>query len=125
MGDLNVNGESMPGRECFPGESAEYPNLLSIFRLHDAFRNAPCFDEKFKITVDVNNQLVQIFEDPQDRCDQRLDYLFYSHGNFFDLLPLRAEVKQFKVSPPITEDGASSEDLSDHYGLAVEFSLYR
>ncbi len=113
IGDFNVNGNS-----------SEYNNtLMPILGMKDSFRNAPCFDKKLKFTYLANNDLVHNFNYTKENL--LLDYVFYSHGKFFNVIPINAEVKPYKAPSPIIDGDESSEDLSDHYGLAVEFSLFR
>lgn len=114
------------------GECPEYfKDLLPAVGLRDAFRNAPlCLDtnldadKEHRITCDFReNALASFFENNGPDCNgQRLDYILYSHGNAFDVLPRAVKVKRYRA---IVEDGKPKTDLSDHYGLMVEFSIYR
>lgn len=118
MGDFNVIG----------GLHLSYYNdkFLPIMDLKDAFVNAPCYHEKqdkFRYTYHQQNDLVQIFDPPGS--NERLDYVLYSHAQAFTLLPLKAVVKRYRVSHPINKNGKLSNDLSDHYGVWVEFAVFR
>ncbi|MEZ4866097.1 MAG: endonuclease/exonuclease/phosphatase family protein [Caldilineaceae bacterium] len=76
-----------------------YRALLPNLGLRDAFLNTACFSH----------------------LKGRLDYIFYSHGNVFDVLPTYGDLASYSPDPPI--DGVS--DLSDHPRLVIVFSLYR
>lgn len=113
MGDFNVIGE---GGEYF---NTMLPNL----GLLDAFSNSPCSEKKPRFTYEAQNNLAAIFDN--NTQNQRLDYLFYSHGRAYDVLPSKVEVRKYQIAGPITENGKTSRDLSDHYGIAAELLLWR
>lgn len=117
LGDFNVISES--------GEY--YNSLLPLLGLRDAFANrAPCLDTtKHRATCDYNqNDLARHFDNTADDCnDKRLDYVLYSHGNAFDVLPAKLEVRRYQAET--SDQGKTVKDLSDHYGIAVELSLGR
>jgi hypothetical protein len=58
-----------------------------------------------------------------DCDDKRLDYVMYSHGKAFDVLPVRQVVRRFQAE--VHDGDKTMRDLSDHYGVAAEFSLWR
>lgn len=117
MGDLNVIGES-----------GEYFNhLLPLVGLRDAFKNLePCLDtSKHAATCDFRqNDLARGFDNTKFDCDnKRLDYVLYSHGKAFDVLPAKLTVRKYQNAT--TENGQTMRDLSDHYAIATELSLWR
>lgn len=117
MGDFNVISES-----------GEYNDrLLPFLGLRDAYRNLePCLDTiKHRATCNFHtNDLARLFDNTKFDCDnKRLDYVLYSHGNAFDVLPGKLVVKRYQAA--INSDGKSATDLSDHYGIAAEFLLWR
>jgi len=46
-----------------------------------------------------------------------------SHGSAFDALPVKLEVRRYQHET--SDHGKTMRDLSDHYGVAAEFSLWR
>ena len=122
IGDFNIVGDV----------TSEYHDvMMPTVELRDSFRHAPCFDDKAAANVDLqytarrDNELRQHFEGRSDLVNERLDYILYSHGTSFDVLPIKADVRRFRGPEPIRNNGDSSIDLSDHEGLVVEFSLFR
>ncbi len=137
MGDFNVDGESSEYQDSLRPS-------LDVRGLSDAVRHTPCFDATAHATYAARNDLVRIFEG--DEPSQRLDYVFYSSGAAFDFLPRRAAIREYTTTPPLCRDIVAltcaltpldarvhldglllhlSDDLSDHYGLMVEFDAYR
>ena len=130
MGDFNVIGANNVAGE--PDRREYLESLLGGVGLNDAYRNVPLCtaasrDANQRNTCDANrNKLAEFFQNNEADCQgQRLDYMLYSHGNAFDVLPMTVVVRQYQVSPAIIEAGAAAKDLSDHYGLMAEFSIYR
>ncbi len=117
MGDFNV----IAGSE-------DYNNsLLPQTGLRDMYPNlAPCPDtSQDQATCDFNrNDLARLFGNTEFDCNnQRLDYVLYSHGKAFDVLPVKLEVRRYQAE---TREGHKTMlDLSDHFGIAAELSLWR
>jgi len=117
MGDFNV----VAGSE-------DYNNsLLRHTGLRDMYPNLePCPDTSFdQATCDFNrNDLARFFDNTEFDCNnQRLDYMLYSHGKAFDVLPVKLEVRRYQAET--REGDKTMKDLSDHYGIAAELSLWR
>ena len=117
MGDLNIIGRS----------EDYYNSLLFQTKLFDVYPNiVPCPDISLdQATCDYKrNDLARHFDNKGFDCDdKRLDYVLYSHGKAFDVLPVRQTVRRYQAE--YQDDGETMRDLSDHYGVAVEFSLWR
>ncbi len=117
MGDLNV----------IAGSEDYFNSLLLHTGLRDIFSNlAPCPDISLdQATCDYKrNDLARHFDNTAFDCDnKRLDYVLYSHGKAFDVLPVKQEVRRYQAET--SDDGKTMRDLSDHYGVAAELSLWR
>jgi endonuclease/exonuclease/phosphatase family metal-dependent hydrolase len=117
MGDINIIGRS----------EDYYNSLLFQTKLFDIYPNlVPCPDISLdQATCDYNrNDLARHFDNTAFDCDnKRLDYVLYSHGKAFDVLPAKLEVRRYLH--PTSDEGKMMNDLSDHYGVAAEFSLWR
>lgn len=121
MGDLNIIGRS----------EDYYNSLLFQTKLFDIYPNlvpnlVPCLDISLdQGTCDYErNDLARHFDNTGPDCDdKRLDYVLYSHGKAFDVLPVKLEVRRYQAE--VHDDDKTMLDLSDHYGVAAEFSLWR
>jgi endonuclease/exonuclease/phosphatase family metal-dependent hydrolase len=117
MGDFNV----------IAGSGDYYDSLLRHTGLRDTYSNlAPCLDMLLHqmTCVHKQNDLARFFENTAFDCDdKRLDYVLYSHGTAFDALPVKLEVRRYQAET--SDNGKTMRDLSDHFGVAAEFSLWR
>lgn len=112
MGDLNVIGE-----DC------EYiQNLLPLTGLMDAQRNAPCFDPQDFTFNPETNDLISYFSDSTE--GERLDYVLYSRFGAHNMIPAEAVVREYKSPILLNDQGFSTYNLSDHYGLMVQFNIF-
>ena len=112
VGDFNVIG----------GTDEYFESLLPAMGFRDAARTAPCFDPGF-VTYDPFNELVQIF-DPEAQ-PELLDYVFYSHGTDFDVIPILLADRRYQAPSPIVVDDETASDLSDHYAIRTRFRFFR
>lgn len=121
VGDFNVPGETSQHwgyMRASMGGNAE---------TKDGFRNLPCSSQP-ACTSCASNQLHHYF-DPEG-TDTRLDYVLYagSLDGSVEIVPSRYERRVFQVPqifPPLSHDGLTTRDLSDHYGVFMEFELFR
>ena len=117
MGDFNV----------IAGSDDYYNSLLRHTGLRDTYSNlAPCLDMLLHQATCAHkqNDLARFFENTAFDCDdKRLDYVLYSHGTAFDALPVKLEVRRYQAETG--DNGKTMRDLSDHFGVAAEFSLWR
>jgi endonuclease/exonuclease/phosphatase family metal-dependent hydrolase len=117
MGDFNV----------IAGSDDYFNSLLRHTGLRDTYSNlAPCLDISLHQATCAHkqNDLARFFDNTAFDCDdKRLDYVLYSHGSAFDALPVKLEVRRYQAET--SDDGKTMRDLSDHYGVAAEFSLWR
>ncbi len=111
MGDFNVIGESCE----------YYDQMLAILSRTDAHRAAPCFAPDQYTYDPAQNDLIEVFADATQ--GERLDYVLFSGGAGQQMLPVHAEVKMYQSSPPISYEGDTAADLSDHFGLRVDFEV--
>ncbi len=120
MGDFNLPKDYSP----LSNHVSPYFAILDSLGVFDAF-SAGCCEEVCNAYTDVpDNELRKIFN-PDNEISQTIDYILYSNGIGFNMVPLSASVKKYKASSPISDGEKSSRDLSDHYGIVVEFSLTR
>ncbi|MBK7404397.1 MAG: endonuclease/exonuclease/phosphatase family protein [Phycisphaerales bacterium] len=119
MGDFNV-----------PGETAEhYVNMRSamvIPSLHDGGPNFRCSPDSFACTSCSTNELKQYFS---GSGDTRLDYILYapSLDGSVDIVPTALERREFQIpagKPDLCDNGWCIRDLSDHYGLFMQFDIH-
>jgi endonuclease/exonuclease/phosphatase family metal-dependent hydrolase len=121
MGDLNVVGDTT-------GDYAFLRDQMAALNGHDAARNAAKVssyqDPSIAYTLTSFNELAIKF-DPHP-YNQRLDYIWYfpSLDGTIQVQPIRVE--RLLVHGAVrTEDGLTSDELSDHYPLEASFLLIR
>jgi len=115
MGDLNTNGDPDGINH------QDYNALLTISGLHDAYRNTPAFDtDESPLTTKKTNFRDMFGSGPGG---QLLDYVLYSSGSSFELVPVAGEIKDFKTLEPygFDDDGNAISNLSDHSAVYIEF----
>lgn len=120
MGDFNVYGE----------RSEYYSNLIPQLGVglggRDADRNSPgfVFDSTQQWTLCDCNALATYFD--SETVSGRLDYIFYfpSLDNTVEVIPLSVDVLQF-TGRTLREDGLTTDQSSDHWGLHGRFQLVR
>ena len=127
----------MTGDFNVPGEEHEYfdvmiPAVGDLAGGHDAVRNTPdaCFAEGASIWSENRDNTLSIYFNP-DTKNERLDHVL-SNGSAdgtIELLPVRTELRKYRAPATISGDGTfgfhSDRNLSDHYGIAATFKLYR
>lgn len=120
MGDFNVYGHH-----------DEYMDVLINFlgseelKGRDAVRNSPGFTTHMaSLTYDCSNDLAGHFDD--ECLSGRLDYIFYfpPFDGSVEVLPMDVNELPFQ-GRWLTEDGVTTNDSSDHYGVYGRFKLIR
>lgn len=121
VGDFNVIGESL---EHF----ATMRNALwGTAQTKDGLRNLPCTSDPWCTSCNTNQ--LRVYFDPTG-SNTRLDYMLYasSMDGSVEIVPTRYERKEFQIPagfPALSDDGLTTRDLSDHYGLMMDFELHR
>jgi endonuclease/exonuclease/phosphatase family metal-dependent hydrolase len=121
VGDFNVIGESL---EHFTTMRSA---LGGTAQTKDGLRNLPCTSDPWCTSCDTNQ--LRVYFDPEGD-NTRLDYVLYagSADGSVEIVPTRYERKEFQIPPgfpALSHDGLTTRDLSDHYGLLMDFELHR
>lgn len=128
MGDFNIPRDPFLHLPKTEGISPNMPiflpyyTILAALNVSDAFLTGCCGDGCSDFTDVPDNQLKKIFY-PDNEVAQTIDYVFYRNGIGFNMVPISASVEKYPASSPISDGEQLSKDLSDHYGVVVEFSL--
>jgi endonuclease/exonuclease/phosphatase family metal-dependent hydrolase len=121
VGDFNVEGETV--EHFITMRNA----MWGTAHTRDGLRNLPCTSESW-CTSCQSNQLNHYFN--PDSQDTRLDYVLYadSQDGTVEIVPRRYERMEFQIPtgfPALSHDGLTTRDLSDHYGVMMDFELHR
>ncbi|MCC7389301.1 MAG: endonuclease/exonuclease/phosphatase family protein [Phycisphaerales bacterium] len=120
MGDFNV-----------PGETGEYSafmaGAMAVSGTREGGPNFHCSADSFACTSCAENELKQYFGGSGSK---RLDYILYapSFDGSVDIVPVALERREYQVpagEPDLCDNGWCIRDLSDHYGLLMQFELNR
>jgi endonuclease/exonuclease/phosphatase family metal-dependent hydrolase len=121
VGDFNVISESPEYAGAMRG------SMWGTARTKDGLRNLPITNDPW-CTSCQSNQLNMHFNSSAGNI--RLDYVLYagSLDGTVEIIPTRYERKEFQVPPqfpPLSGSGLTTRDLSDHYGVVMDFELRR
>lgn len=121
VGDFNVMGE-LP----------EYvitmqSTMWGSARVKDGFRNLLCTPDPHCTSCRTND--LNLYFNPSS-VDQRIDYVLYANSwdGSVEIVPTQYDRREFQVPPQfpaISGDGLTTRDLSDHYGVFMQFELHR
>jgi endonuclease/exonuclease/phosphatase family metal-dependent hydrolase len=121
MGDFNVTGEE--------GEyyNSMRPQMGGTGHTRDGARNERCSPEMTACTSCLSNQL-RVYFNPDGTDETRLDYILYapSLDGTADIVPITYQRRIYQTPPglpPLSYNGLTTNDLSDHYGIFIEFRL--
>jgi len=121
MGDFNIPKDYTP---IILNPAIPYFSILSTLGVSDAFSAGCCGEDCNAFTDDPDNEFKKAYNEAYSP-GKTIDYIFYSNGVGFNMVPTSAVVKKYQASSPISDGGKSSKDLSDHNAVVVEFSLTR
>lgn len=135
MGDINARASSAEYTQYmneYLGSGQPLPFTLPSVnapRLIDAGVSVACSTEGTLCTSCASNELRQYFN-PDDSESKRIDYVLYqsSLDGSVRLTPTTFERLEYRVpatNPPLSQNGFTTRQLSDHYGLKVDFKVSR
>ncbi|HEY3242187.1 MAG TPA: endonuclease/exonuclease/phosphatase family protein [Phycisphaerae bacterium] len=114
------------------GESSEYTTTMrsqmgGLGHVRDGARNERCSPEMTTCTSCLDNEL-RLYFYPDETTQSRLDYILYapSLDGTADIVPLTYERRLYRTPPGLPDlsyNGLTTDELSDHYGIFVEFRL--
>jgi hypothetical protein len=122
MGDFNVIG----------GATEYMTTMTSLLGVvtptRDIAHNLACMGAWLACTSCTSNQF-NLFFNPS-ATNKRLDYFLYAHSldGTVRVVPKDYEIRDYQVPPqfpPLSANGLTTRELSDHYGIYAEFKLVR
>ncbi len=124
VGDMNVNGNNWLLFSEYIANMRE--TLTQLAPLRDTAANMQCVADWARCTSCTTNELHNYFY-PDNHASTRLDYAFYcdSFDGTTKIRPTSYAVRDYEATFPISSGGFSARDLSDHYGVVVDFEISR
>lgn len=122
MGDFNVIGETSE----YSGNMSDAMGGIGAQR--DGMMNFYCTDDLYACTSCGDNEFRQHFDSDTEEF-WRLDYILYSPSvdGRVDIVPTRYEVLKWQVpegEPDVECGDTVTREVSDHYGVLMEFDLH-